>query len=77
LITEVIADDAAGFGATLGVRDPRIVIFRVTCPDAPAWKLLDWHMMTLTDLVFATGAPAITRLLLGFLGGVRNWRSLH
>jgi hypothetical protein len=63
LITEVIADNAAGFAATLGARDPNLAIVRIVCPDLPVWDVLDWDDMTLANFVFATGARAITRLL--------------
>jgi hypothetical protein len=66
LIAEVIADNATGFAATLGARDPNLAIVRIVCPELPVWEWLDWDDMTLANVVFATGARAITRLLLCF-----------
>jgi hypothetical protein len=76
LITEVIADNAAGFAAMLGVRNPRLNISRIVCPELPMWEVLDWDVMTLADLVFAMGARKITRLLLGFFEVVLTVASL-
>jgi hypothetical protein len=66
LIGEVRADNAAGFAAALGARDPKLIIYRIVCPEVPVWELLDWSTMSLADFVFAMGAREITRLLLGF-----------
>jgi hypothetical protein len=77
LIREVIADNAAGFAATLGVRVPKLYIWRIVCPDEPVWELLDWRMMTLPDLVCAMGAREITRLLLGFFDVIPTGDSLR
>jgi hypothetical protein len=76
LIIEVIADNAAGFAAMLGVRNPRLNISRIVCPELPIWEVLDWDVMTLVDLVFAMGAREITRLLLGFFEVVPTVASL-
>jgi hypothetical protein len=41
LIGEVVADNAAGFAATLGARDPELWIYRVVCPElfrGPSWR---------------------------------------
>jgi hypothetical protein len=77
LITEVIADDAAGFAVTLGARDPELDIRCIVYPELPVWELLDWGLMTLTNFVFAMGARQITRLLLVFFETVPDEDSLH
>jgi hypothetical protein len=66
LINEVMADNAAGFAAALGVRDPKLIVSRVVCPELPIWELLDWDTICLTDCAIAMDARATTRLLLGF-----------
>jgi hypothetical protein len=66
LIGEVVTDNAAGFAATLGARDPELWIYRMVCPELPVWELLDWNRMTLANFAFAMGARQISRLLLGF-----------
>jgi hypothetical protein len=66
LIGEVVSDNAAGFAARLGARDPNLAIFRVVCPELPVWEVLDSIRLPLANIVFAMGARAITRLLLGF-----------
>jgi hypothetical protein len=76
LITEVIADNAAGFAAMLGVRNPRLNIGRIVWPELPILEGRDLDVMTLVDLVFAMGAREITRLLLGFFGIVPTVASL-
>jgi hypothetical protein len=77
LIREVIADNAAGFAATLGARDPRLtMLYRIVCPALPVWEVLDWAFLTLANVVVAVGARAITRLLLGFFEFIPNEDSL-
>jgi hypothetical protein len=66
LVAEVVADNAAGFAATLGARNPNLSICRVVCPDVLVWEMLDVAGLPLVDFVFAMGAREITRLLLGF-----------
>jgi hypothetical protein len=65
-IAAVKADNVAAFAATLGARDPNLCVFRFACPELPVWNVLDSDRMTLVNIVFAMGAQAIVRLLLGF-----------
>jgi hypothetical protein len=62
----VISDNAAGFAAMLGARNPKLCIFRFMCPELPVWTVLGSGRVALVSFVFAVGARKITRLLLGF-----------
>jgi hypothetical protein len=75
-MTEVVADNAARFAATLGARDPKLYIFRVVCPEVPVWDVLNLDRVMLMNFVFMMDARAITRLLLGFFEVVPNGFSL-
>jgi hypothetical protein len=77
LITEVMADNAARFAATLGARNPRLCIFRFVYPELSVWEVLTADRLTLTNFVFAMGARANTRLLLGLFEFVPTGDSLR
>ena len=66
LASEILADDVAGFARLIGGRSPRIPIFLVATPAAPAWKLVDAVFLFAFDFVVASGAAGIARMMLGF-----------
>jgi hypothetical protein len=76
LIAAVMSDNAAAFAATLGARSPRLYILQFLCPDLSVWEVLNSDRVTLVNFVFAMGARAITRLLLGFFEVVPSADSL-
>jgi hypothetical protein len=66
LITEMSADNAAGFAATLGARDPSLTIARIVCPKLSAGAcVLDTTAISIANSVSAVGARAVTQLRLG------------
>jgi hypothetical protein len=65
LSAEVTCDNAARFAATLGARDPKLIINGIFCREFSVWELLDWDDLALAKFCFAMGVRKITRLLLG------------
>jgi hypothetical protein len=78
LMAEVIADNAAGFAAPFGVRNPTLGIFLIVCRELPVWEVLDCRTMALADFVLATGARKniASTLLVGHVGALGGWDNL-